>query len=150
MAFFIMTKNQIPDILNQLYEASKEALHHNEVPVSAVLLLKDGRTIVSRNHVEEQDDPFSHAEYDVIRQGMKEAKSRYLKDCILFISLEPCLFCLGAILKAGIKDIYYVLDDEKLGSLSHYHVYVDDKLHIHRIDDERFKPLFTEFFKKIR
>jgi tRNA(adenine34) deaminase len=145
-----MTKHELNTYLDQLYKESKEAAEKGEVPVSALLVLPDKSIILKSNQVEEKNDPFSHAEYDIIREGMERMGSRYLTDTILIVTLEPCLFCLGAILKAGIHELYYILDDEKMGSLSHYHAFVDDRLHVHRIKDERFKPIMDEFFKKLR
>lgn len=145
-----MTKQELKKYIDILYKEAKNAYDRNEVPISSVLIFKDGQYLVSSNHVEEENNPFSHAEFNVINDGLKLTNSKYLKDCILMVSLEPCLFCMGAILKSGIKEIYYVLDDEKLGSLSHYHTFVDDTLKISRIEDKRFKPLMDDFFKKIR
>lgn len=146
----MMKKEDLKRYLDMLYLEAKKASENHEIPISALLVLPTGETVLSHNHVEEENDPFSHAEFNVINEGMKKMNSRYLKDAILIVSLEPCLFCLGAILKAGIKNLYYVLDDEKLGSLSHYHAFVDDKLFVHRIEDERFSFLMDEFFKKLR
>ena len=100
--------------------------------------------------MEREENPLSHAEINVIREGLKKSDTRYLKDGILIVTLEPCLTCLGAILKVGIKDLYYVLDDPKEGALSHYHAFVDDKLRVHRIQDDRFKELMDTFFLSLR
>jgi tRNA(adenine34) deaminase len=151
VAFFInMTRDELSAILDQMALLSKSSSSQGEIPVIAALYCPDGTILYASNQVEEEDDPFSHAEINVLRQGLKKYDSRYLKDCILIVSLEPCLMCLGAIIKAGIKNLYYVLDDPKLGGLSHYHAFVDDKIHVHRIDDTRFKPIMDEFFQKLR
>ena len=151
MAFFInMTRDELSTILDQMALLSKSSSSQGEIPVIAALYCPDGTVLYASNQVEEANDPFLHAEINVLRQGLKKYDSRYLKDCILIVSLEPCLMCLGAIIKAGIKNLYYVLDDPKLGGLSHYHAFVDDKIHVHRIDDTRFKPIMDEFFQKLR
>ena len=145
-----MTRDELSAILDQMALLSKSSSSQGEIPVIAALYCPDGTVLYASNQVEEENDPFSHAEINVLRQGLKKYDSRYLKDCILIVSLEPCLMCLGAIIKAGIKNLYYVLDDPKLGGLSHYHAFVDDKIHVHRIDDIRFKPIMDEFFQKLR
>ena len=145
-----MNKEELSKIIDDLYLKSKEAYDNNEIPVSACLVLNDGRIFFDRNRVEENDDPFSHAEYEVINKALKETEGRYLKDSILIVTLEPCLFCMGALLKAGIKTLYYILPDTKLGSLSHYHAFVDDKLEVIEIEDKRFASLMDSFFKNIR
>ena len=145
-----MTRDELSAILDQMALLSKSSSSQGEIPVIAALYCPDGTVLYASNQVEEENDPFSHAEINVLRQGLKKYDSRYLKDCILIVSLEPCLMCLGAIIKAGITNLYYVLDDPKLGGLSHYHAFVDDKIHVHRIDDIRFKPIMDEFFQKLR
>jgi tRNA(adenine34) deaminase len=145
-----MTRDELSAILDQMALLSKSSSSQGEIPVIAALYCPDGTVLYASNQVEEANDPFSHAEINVLRQGLKKYDSRYLKDCILIVSLEPCLMCLGAIIKAGIKNLYYVLDDPKLGGLSHYHAFVDDKIHVHRINDTRFKPIMDEFFQKLR
>jgi tRNA(adenine34) deaminase len=145
-----MTRDELSAILDQMAFLSKSSSSQGEIPVIAALCCPDGTVLYSGNKVEKEDDPFMHAEINVLKQGMKRYDSRYLKDCVLIVSLEPCLMCLGAIIKAGIKNLYYVLDDPKLGGLSHYHAFVDDKLHVHRLNDSRFKPIIDEFFQKLR
>lgn len=144
-----MDFQELSSYLDRLYRKAKEISKRGEIPISAILVFPDGSFVVDGNAVEEKDDPLEHAEMRVIRQAMK-ARGRYLKDAILFVSLEPCLMCMGAILKAGIPDLYYVLDDERLGALSHYHAFVDDRIHVHRIEDKRFKPLMDSFFESLR
>ncbi len=145
-----MNRDTFNECLDILYQKAKEAEAENEVPVSALLLLEDGTVLSAANRVEEKDDPLSHAEMNVIKEGLERSNSRYLKNAVIFVSLEPCLMCLGAIIKAGIKELYYVKDDPKLGSLSHYHAYVDDTLKVTRVEDRRFDSLLDDFFQELR
>lgn len=145
-----MTKKELSKHLDLLYQCSKNAMEKDEVPVSAILIFPNGDILSSENEVEKKEDPFAHAEFNVIKKGLEKTNSRYLKGCTLLVSLEPCLFCLAAILKTRIENLFYVLDDEKEGGLSYYHTYVDNRLKVHRVEDERFLPLFNEFFKKLR
>lgn len=144
-----MTKEQLKNILDNLYIYTKEAVEKKEVPVAACLVIND-KTIYSYNHVEKNNDPFSHAEIEVIKEGLKETDSRYLKNSTLIVTLEPCLLCMGVILKTGIENLYYIMDDKDKGSLSYYHVFVDDVLKVHQIEDSRFTDLFSSFFKSLR
>lgn len=136
--------------MDKLYLEAKRCSETGEIPVSAALLFEDGSMELSSNEVEHENDPFAHAEFNVIQNSLKKRNTRYLKDATLIVTLEPCLLCMGAILKAGIPDIYYVLDDPKLGSLSHYHAFVDDQVRVHQIEDRRFKELMDSFFVKLR
>lgn len=150
--FLFMNKEQLQNIINEM----KERLKYNdkEVPIIASLILdkNDPQSLVlySTNTVEKENNPLLHAEMNIINDGLKLTNSKYLKDSILIVSLEPCLMCLGAILKVGIKEIYYILDDEKDGALSHYHAFVDDKLKITRLYDEDFEKILNDFFKNLR
>lgn len=140
-----MNKEEIQSIIDELYLLSKKAYEEGEVPVSAILVTSNNR-YTGYNQVEKNNNPFQHAEFIVVNNYINDTKERYIKESSLFVSLEPCLFCMGAILKAGIKDLYYVLDDEKKGALSHYHIFVDDVLRVHRVEDNRFKELLQNFF----
>lgn len=144
-----MTEENLKRRLDLLYRECVAAAERGEVPIAA-MVFDEEEEVVCANRVEEQDDPLAHAEILAIRKMMKKKRSRYLKDCTLLVSLEPCLMCLGAILKAGIQDLYYVLDDDAKGAFSHYHVFADDVLRIHRIEDERHKKLMDQFFRSMR
>ena len=144
-----MTVEMLQRRLDLLYRECEKAAKDGEIPIAA-LVFDEEEEVLLHNEVERRDDPLSHAEILALEEMMKRKKTRYLKDCSLLVSLEPCLMCLGAILKAGIKDLYYVLDDEKKGAFSYYHVFADDVLRIHRIKDDRHKKLMDRFFQSMR
>ena len=151
MAFYFnMTKNDLLRILDNLYKEAITAKEENEIPVSACLVLEDGKEFYSHNEVEKNNNPFLHAEFSVINKAIRETDSRYLKNSILIVSMEPCLLCMGAILKAGVSSLYYVLPDEKGGALSHYHSFVDDRIKVSEIEDSRFIKLMNDFFLTLR
>ncbi len=146
---FIMTKKDLQIYLDKIYQEALAASKENEVPVAACLIT-DKNVYYAHNRVEEKNHPFKHAELLVIEEALLKEKTRRLKNGVLIVSLEPCLMCLGALIKAGVKALYYVLDDPKLGALSHYHAFVDDMLIITRLNDERFKELIDGFFLNLR
>lgn len=150
--FFIkrMNKEDLAIALSELEKESSLLLQKGEVPVSAVLVLEDGTRIVTGNKVEEKNNPFLHAEIVALEEGMKKTGSRYLKGATLLVSLEPCLLCMGAILKAGIEDLYYCQDDKKKGALSYYHVFVDDVLRVHTIKDRVLEDNLKAAFALLR
>lgn len=145
-----MKKEELIHILDILYKEAEQAKTEGEIPVSACLRLKDGMTFYSHNEVEKRNDPYAHAEFLVLKKAMEKTKSRYLKGSTLIVTLEPCLVCMGALLKAGVSSLYYVLTDEKGGALSHYHAFVDDRLMINEIKDDRFSEQVESFFRKLR
>ena len=144
-----MTKDQLKTILNNLYTYSQKAIEENEIPVAACLVIED-KVFYSFNHVEKKNNPFSHAEIEVIEEALKNTNSRYLKNSTLIVTLEPCLMCMGAILKTGIENLYYIIDDKDKGSLSYHHVFVDNVLKVHQVEDKKFNELFSSFFKEMR
>ena len=146
---FFMNREELRRYLNRLFEEASIDFREKEIPVACCLITSHS-IYFSHNKVEKTNDPLAHAEMIAINTALKEENVRRLKDGILIVTLEPCLMCLGAIIKAGVKQLYYVLDDPKLGSLSHYHAFVDDVLEISQIQDDRFKDLMDELFRELR
>lgn len=109
----------VPDkrfMLEALKEAS-EAFDLGEVPVGAVIV-RDG-TIIGRGHNtrEKEQNPMGHAELNAIREASRELGTWRLNDCILYVTLEPCPMCTGAILNSRIKTVVYGTRDERAGCL---------------------------------
>jgi len=98
-----------------LREAQK-AFRKGEVPVGAVVV-RDGR-IVGRGHnrVEEKNDASQHAEMIALRQAAKRQKSWRLEDSDLYVTLEPCAMCAGAIVWSRIRKVFYGACDPKAGA----------------------------------
>lgn len=145
-----MTTKDLQKYLDLLYKEATSAAENGEIPVSCLLVLQDDTFILTSNKVEEKDNPFQHAEILALENGLNKCQSRYLKGATLLVSLEPCLMCMGAIIKAGISQLIYVLDDPKKGALSHYHVCPDESLEVLQVEDKRFEKLMDDFFKKLR
>ena len=98
-------------------EEAKKAYNVDEVPVGAVIV-KDGEVIgVGHNLREKKNDVTSHAEIEAIKEASKKLNSWRLVDCDIFVTLEPCMMCVGALLQARIRHIYYGAKDEKGGAL---------------------------------
>ena len=115
---------------NEIYfmqEALKEAqlaFAEGEVPVGAVVV-KSGE-IVGRGHNEREKtfDISSHAEINAIKDAAQQLKKWDLSDCSLYVTLEPCLMCAGAILQSRIRYLCFGTTDKKAGAIvSNYHVF---------------------------
>lgn len=145
-----MNKEEFNSLLDIMYDLAKINCAKKEVPVIAALILNDGHIFYSGNEVEKENDPLSHAEINVIKKALNYSSSKYLEESTLVVTLEPCLMCMGAILKTHIKNIFYISEDIKEGSLSYYHLHLDDKLNINHIKDDRFDNCLKDFFKSIR
>ncbi|MCD8209516.1 MAG: nucleoside deaminase [Coprobacillus sp.] len=103
--------------MNLALEEAKKALLEDEVPVGAVLV-KDGKTLVlSHNCKENEKNPTAHAEIRCIEAASKQLGRWRLNDCDLYVTLEPCLMCAGAIVEARIGHIYIGALDPQKGAI---------------------------------
>ncbi len=102
-----------------LKEAQK-AFHKAEVPVGAVIVQKDMIISQAHNLREGEQNPLTHAELLSIKEASKKLGSWRLEDCKLYVSLEPCLMCIGAILQSRISHLIYACSDPKGGFSSFY------------------------------
>ncbi len=97
-------------------ELAKEAAASGEIPVGAVIV-KDGKIIAEgRNHREEKQSALSHAECEAIELACRKLNSWRLSGCDIYVTLEPCPMCAGAIINARIDNVYYGAPDTKWGS----------------------------------
>lgn len=96
-------------------DEAKAALDAGEVPVGAVVVM-DGE-IVARAHNERERlcDPTAHAEVLALKRAAKKIGSRRLSDCTLYVTLEPCPMCAGAIVMADVGSVVYGAADEQAG-----------------------------------
>ena len=97
-------------------ELAKEAAEAGEVPVGCVIV-RNGQVIAQgRNRREEKQATSSHAEMEAIAQANAALGSWRLEDCTLYVTLEPCPMCAGAIINARIPRVYYGARDEAMGA----------------------------------
>lgn len=119
MAFLIQ---ESWDRMNQKFmkEALKQAqlaYDQDEVPIGAVIV-RDGKIIArAHNKKESKQLATSHAEIEVIQKACKKLKSWRLDDCDLYVTLEPCSMCAGAIVQARLKHVYFGARDPKGGAI---------------------------------
>ena len=99
-----------------LKEAQK-AFQEDEVPVGCVIV-KDNKVIAKAHNKKEKNNcAIFHAEIECIKKACKKTNNWYLKDCDLYVTLEPCMMCAGAIINSRIKNVYFGCRDPKGGSL---------------------------------
>ena len=134
-------------------EAARE---ENEVPVGAVIV-HNGRVIAQAHNQREQlQDPAAHAEMIAITQAAEFLGTWRLENCTLYVTLEPCPMCAGAILQARIPTVVYGAADPKAGAVrSLYRLLEDERLnHTCKVIDgvlaEPCGAILTEFFKAQR
>ena len=138
-------------------EAAEEAAAAGEVPIGAVLLHADGRLVsASGNRVERDRDPTAHAELLVLRDGAARLGSRFLSECDLYVTLEPCPMCAAAIALARVRRLYFGAPDPKGGGVEHGPRIFDQPTCHHRpevyggISERRAAALLREFFRARR
>ncbi len=94
-----------------------------EVPVGAIIV-KDGKIISKAYNTREKDQIATHhAEILAIERACKKLKSWRLDGCNMYVTLEPCPMCAGAILNARIAELHYALKDEKSGAISRFNMF---------------------------
>jgi tRNA(adenine34) deaminase len=95
---------------------AERALEHDDVPVGAVVV-HDGEVAgLGHNERELREDPTAHAEMLAIREAARMRRSWRLLDCVLYVTLEPCAMCAGAIVLARIPRVVFGADDPKAGA----------------------------------
>ena len=114
---------------------AQKAAEHGEVPVGAIVVDENGEIIgEGYNRREELQSPTAHAEIIAIEQAAKRLHNRRLSDCTLYVTLEPCPMCAGAIINAQIKRLVYGAFDEKNGACASVATLFDEKFtHIPRV-----------------
>ena len=133
-----------------LAEANK-AYDEGEVPIGAVVVCK-GRIIARAHNLTEMlNDVTAHAEMQAITAASTNISGKYLNDCTLYVTVEPCPMCAGAIAWAQLGRLVYGAEDEKRG----YHRYAPDVLHpktevVSGVCADEATALMKEFFKSKR
>ena len=106
------------EYMAQALALAREAAEAGEVPVGCVIADSEGRVIGrGRNRREERSDATAHAEVEAIRQACAAIGNWRLEKCSIYVTLEPCPMCAGAILNARIGTVVYGAREEKSGSL---------------------------------
>tara|TARA_B100000315_G_scaffold259426_1_gene315448 strand:- start:1077 stop:1535 length:459 start_codon:yes stop_codon:yes gene_type:complete len=109
-----MQKNEL--YMQKALLQARYALAEDEVPVGAVIVYKDRIIAKSYNQVEKLKDPTAHAEMLAITQASSYLGSKWLHECTLYVTLEPCIMCAGALILSRIEKIVFGASDPKAGA----------------------------------
>lgn len=138
-----------------LKEANK-AYKKLEVPVGAVIV-KDGKVIAKAHNLKETKfDTTKHAEILAIQKASKKLKSWRLIDCDMYVTLEPCSMCAGALINSRIRKVYIGTNDEKTGAVGSVFNLLDDYTFNHKVEYEKgilkteCEQILKDFFKELR
>jgi tRNA(adenine34) deaminase len=138
-----------------LKEAGK-ALAKDETPVGAVIV-RDGKVIAAgHNEKELKNDPTSHAEIAAIRKASKKLGSWRLNDCDMYVTLEPCTMCAGAIIQARLRRLYVGTADPKAGAAGSVLNILQVEEFNHKVEmtsgilEEECSAILKTFFRDLR
>jgi tRNA(adenine34) deaminase len=109
----------LPEPMRVALDAARAAAETSEVPVGAVVMQGERVVAVAANAPRTLHDPTAHAEILAIRAAAKALERDRLEDCDLWVTLEPCAMCAGAIAHARIGRVYYAAADPKGGAVEH-------------------------------
>jgi tRNA(adenine34) deaminase len=135
---------------------AKKAKKTRDVPVGAIIV-KDGKILAKgHNEREKYNDATAHAEVVAIRRANKKLKSWYLDGCTLYVTMEPCVMCSGAIINARIERVVFGASDYRFGCCGTLYNLPTDTRFNHRAEVEggvlqkECADLLIDFFKQLR
>lgn len=136
-------------------EEAKKAYLIDEVPIGCVIVYQDKIIARAHNEREKKQSSLAHAEILAIEKACKKINSWRLEDCVMYITLEPCCMCSGAIIQSRIKKVIYGAYDYRFGAHKSITNLFDVKFN-HEVDikgglmEEECSKLITDFFKELR
>ncbi|MGH1418786.1 MAG: nucleoside deaminase [Hyphomicrobiaceae bacterium] len=148
-----MTSPSMASHMQTALDQARLAAKRGEVPVGAVLVGSDGEVLsTAGNEIRALRDPTAHAEILVIRKAAEKLGSERLINCDLYVTLEPCAMCAGAISLARIRRLYFAAGDAKGGGVIHgARVFSQPTCHhapdiYDGIEEEAARGLLKDFF----
>ncbi len=142
--------------MQEALKEAKKALEEDEVPIGAVIV--HDKKIIARGHnrVETLKDPTAHAEMIALTSATNYLSSKWLQDCTLYVTIEPCSMCAGALVLARLDRVCFGASDPKAGACGSIINIANHKELNHRLDiqsdllSEQCGFLLSDFFKKKR
>lgn len=142
--------------MREALKEAKKAYDKLEVPVGAVIV-KNGKIIAKAHNLKEtKNDTTNHAEILAIQKASKKLQSWRLLDCEMYVTLEPCSMCAGALINSRIKKVYIGATDEKTGAAGSVLNLFEDYTFNHKVEVEKgilkkdCENILKEFFKALR
>ena len=139
-----MEKEDIEKFIDLAFEEALKALKNNEAPIGAVIVNKE-KIVVGKGHnqTETLKDSTAHAEILALKSASKKINDWRLDDHIIFSTIEPCEMCMGAIVEARIKEVYY-------GSKNTKRKNIEKKIKASMVENMNCQNLVKQFFKNLR
>lgn len=142
--------------MQQALVQAEIAVSNGEIPVGAVLLDSNGPLAAAGNRPVTSNDPTAHAEIVVLRQGSARLSNYRLPGTTLYVTLEPCIMCMGAMIHARVERLVYGASDPKTGAASSVYSIGRDGLLNHKLEvlggilEAECSALLKSFFKARR
>lgn len=142
--------------MREALKQAEIALGKEEVPVGAVIVYNNLVIARAHNQIKLLKDPTAHAEMIAITQAANYLENERLKDCDMYVTIEPCSMCAGAMVLARIRRLYYSVEDPKSGAVNSVVNIVNNRELNHRIEAvsgilrDESRSLIQEFFRKKR
>lgn len=144
------------EYMQKALDLAEKAAQLGEIPVGAIIVDKDGKIIAEAfNERETLQSPTAHAEVLAIERAAKALQNRRLSECTLYVTLEPCPMCAGAVINAQLKRLVYGAFDDKNGACASVATLFDEKFtHIPRVRsrvlEEKCGKILSDFFGNLR
>ena len=137
--------------MREALKEAKKAYEEDEIPVGAVIVRNNKVIARGYNQMQTLHDATAHAEMIAITSAQNSLGSKYLNDCDLYVTLEPCMMCSGAIFLSKVKKVVYSQQDKERGHIYKSKESINKKLVIvDNILEKDSKLLINSFFEKIR
>lgn len=133
-------------------DEARSALGHGDIPVGAVIVRKNAIIARAHNTREAENNPLGHAEINAIKKACDRLKNWRLDDCDLYVTLEPCLMCTGAIIESRLRRVYFGAYDTERGYIASNDALkprIKFEYYCGIMEDE-CKAVLDEFFKNLR
>ncbi len=143
-------------LMREALKLAKQAAGEDEVPVGAVIAYQNKVIARAHNQVETLKDPTAHAEMIALTQATNHLSTKWLSECTLYVTIEPCSMCAGALVLARIKRLCFGAKDEKTGACGSVLNLVEHTQLNHRVEvaggilAEECGQLMSEFFRTKR
>lgn len=147
--------NEKEKFMKEALKEAKKAYQKDEIPVGAVIV-RDGKIIAKAHNLKEtKQNPISHAEILVIQKACKKLATWHLDNCVMYVTLEPCTMCMGAMILARLKKVYIGTKDLKTGACGSF-IDLNKYKFNHKVEietgilEEDCEILIKDFFKNLR
>jgi len=153
----MVTLDNHTKFMNLALLEAKKAGQIDEVPVGALLVSENGDILAAaHNQTIKKNDPTAHAEILVLREAAEKCKNYRLLNTILYVTVEPCIMCMGALIHARVARIVFGTPDLKWGGVGSLYNLADDSRLNHQIEilkgvcEDDCRSLMQEFFRAKR